>query len=275
MSVLAGIVGLVGLLCLLVAAVGLIAPSFFKDKKTGEVPKRSHLAMGGVAGSFIAFAIAGALLPDTAPADQVAEKAPAAAQTKPEQAAAPAAAAEKPSVPEPKKPLDLTEARLFAKGTLKVINEAEQSLNDGIQLGDGAGITKHVWKPLQAELERWPTLVERQPNDQREHFAYCQDAALKLQILSDAVKRERTVESMKYLRKDEAEYRKAKQQCEQQVKATDSQIKAAVAAEDAELKKKFGGRECLTVYGVDQQTGKVIEEPKPAHCKKPALSKPD
>lgn len=63
MSILAGIVGLVGLLCLLVAAVGLIAPSFFKDKKTGEVPKRSHLAVGGVAGSFIAFAIAGALLP--------------------------------------------------------------------------------------------------------------------------------------------------------------------------------------------------------------------
>ncbi|RIQ63455.1 hypothetical protein [Bordetella avium] len=191
----------------------------------------------------------------------------AAAQAKPEQVA-PAAVPEKSSVPEPKKPLDLAEARLFAKGTLRVINEAEQSLNDGIQLGDGAGITKHVWKPLQAELERWPTLVERQPNDQREHFSYCQDAALRLQILSDAVKRERTVETMKYLRKDEAEYRKAKQQCEQQVKATDSQIKAAIAAEDAELKKKFGGRECLTVYGVDQQTGKVIEEPKPAHCKK-------
>ena len=79
MSVLAGIVGLVGLLCLLVAAVGLIAPSFFKDKKTGEVPKRSHLAMGGVAGSFIAFAVAGALAPDSDPTDQVAKKAVAAA----------------------------------------------------------------------------------------------------------------------------------------------------------------------------------------------------
>ena len=192
-----------------------------------------------------------------------------ATQTKPERAD-PAAAAEKPNTPELKKPLDLAEARLFAKGTLKVINDAEQSLNDGIQLGDGAGITKHVWKPLQAELARWPTLVERRPNDQREHFAYCQDAALKLQILSDSVKRERTVESMKYLRKDEAEYRKAKQQCEQQVKATDSQIKAAIAAEDAELKEKFGGRECLTVLDVDSQTGKIVEAPKPPHCKKSA-----
>lgn len=63
MSVLAGIVGLVGLLCLLVAAVGLIAPSFFKDKKTGEVPKRLHLLVGGGVAAVIAFVAAGALLP--------------------------------------------------------------------------------------------------------------------------------------------------------------------------------------------------------------------
>ena len=266
MSILAGIIGLVGLLCMLVVVVGLISPSFFKDKNTGEVPKRSHITVGGGAAAFIAFAIAGALAPDATPVDQLAEKEPPAPQTEP----APTSATEKSNAPEPKNPLDLAEARLFAKGTLRVINEAEQSLNDGIQLGDVAGIAKHVQRPLQAELERWPTLVEGQPNDQREHFAYCRDAAMQLQTLSYAVQRQRTVESMKYLRKDEAEYRKAKQQCEQQVNATDSQIKATIATEDAELKKKFGGRECLTVYGVDQQTGKVIEEPKPAHCKKSA-----
>lgn len=219
--------------------------------------------------AMLAFVIAAWIAPDEASSEAVAvAKSEAAA---PSSVAATAevlaASADKPNKPELKKPLDLAEARLFAKSTLRVINEAEQSLNDGIQLGDGAGITKHVWRPLQAELERWPTLVERQPNDQREHFSYCQDAALKLQILSDAVKRERTVESMKYLRKDEAEYRKAKQQCEQQVKATDSQIKATIAAEDAELKRKFGGRDCLAVYDVDKQTGKVVEQPKPAHCK--------
>lgn len=181
---------------------------------------------------------------------------------------APPAAAEKPNAPEPKMPLDLAEARLFAKGMLRVINEAEQSLNDGIQLGDVAGIAKHVQRPLQAELERWPTLVERQPTDQREHFAYCHDAAMRLQTLSYAVQRERTVESMKYLRKDEAEYRKAKQQCEQQVKATDSQIKAAIAADDAELIRKFGGRECLTVFDADPTTGQIKEKPKPPHCTK-------
>lgn len=79
MSILASIVGLIGLLCLLVVVVGLISPSFFKDKKTGEVPKRSHLAVGGVTGSFIAFAIAGTLAPDAGPAEQVAEQASTAA----------------------------------------------------------------------------------------------------------------------------------------------------------------------------------------------------
>lgn len=76
MSILAGIVGLLGLLCLLVVVVGLISPSFFKDKKTGEVPKRSHLAVGGFAGAFVAFALAATLAPDTAPAEPVAEKTP-------------------------------------------------------------------------------------------------------------------------------------------------------------------------------------------------------
>jgi hypothetical protein len=175
--------------------------------------------------------------------------------------------AEPESKPEHKKPLDLAKARLFAKGTLRIINEAEQSLNDGIQLGDVAGIAKHVQRPLQAELEQWPSLVERQPNDQREHFSYCHDAAMRLQTLSYAVQRERTVESMKYLRKDDAEYRNVKQQCEQQLAATDGQIKAAITAEDAELKKKFGGRECLKVFTLDKNTGQVIEVPRPPHCK--------
>lgn len=190
----------------------------------------------------------------------------ATAQTKPEQVV-PTATADKPNTQEPKKPLDLASARQFAKDTLRIINEAEQSLNDGIQLGDVAGIAKQVRRPLQIELERWSTL-ERPQNDQREHFAYCHDAAMRLQALSYTVQHERTIESMKYLRKDEVEYRKAKMQCEQQVKATDSQIAATIAAEDAELKRKFGGRDCLTVYDVDKQTGQVAEQPKPDHCKK-------
>ncbi len=236
MSILAGLIALLGCLFLLVAALGVIAPSIFKDKKTGDVPKRLRLAVSGIAASFIAFVIAGALLPDAPPAaDETSSAATPAAEpdaSTPDVATEVAAvSAEQPTAPEPtyEEPLELADARRFADNTLRVINEAEQSLNDGIQLGDRAGITRHVWRPLQAELDRWPTLIGRHPDDQREHFLDCQDAALKLQMLSHGVTRERTVESMKYLRKDEAEYRKAKQRCEQQVKATDSQIKAAAA----------------------------------------------
>lgn len=167
-----------------------------------------------------------------------------------------------------KNSLDLAEARVLAKDTLQVINQAEQSLKDGIQLGDEAGVAKHVRPPLNTVLDQWPSLLERVADDQREHFAYCRDTVVRLQTLSYSVTQQQTVESKKYLRKEDADYQKTKQKCEQQVNATDSQIKAAVAAEDAELKEKFGGRECLAVYGVNKQTGEVVEEPKPAHCKK-------
>lgn len=274
MSWLALIISFIGLLCSLIAVLGVIAPSLFKDKKTGVVPKRSKLLVGGVVGSVFAFGVAAALMPPTAkplaaaqptvaqaPMQMAVDTSPRTSTAEPVQAVAAAQT-------EQKKPLDLEAARLLATSTLRVIGEAEQSLRDGIQLGDGAGITKHVSKPLQVELAKWSTFFSRPPGDQREHFSYCQDAALKLQMMSASVQRERTVESMKYLRKDEAEYLKAKQQCEQQVKATDSQIKAAVAAEDADLRKRLGGgRECLTVYGVDKQTGQVAAQPKPAHCK--------
>lgn len=40
----------------------------------------------------------------------------------------------------------------------------------------------------------------------------------------------------------------------------------ATAARDAELKEKFGGRECLTSFHVDPETKEVVAKPKPAHC---------
>ncbi|WP_071117002.1 hypothetical protein [Chromobacterium sphagni] len=268
MSMVASIFGLIGLFFSLIAIIGTVAPSLFKGKKTEEVPKRLHFLLGGGMLSLVALVAAGFFAPEGASTASTLQE-----STAPTVASAPSQkkltqVEAKQAIPEHVKPMGLTEARQFAKGTLRVINEAEQSLIDGIQLGDGTGIIKHVQKPLQAELERWPTLIERQPDDQREHFAYCQDAALQLQSLSYSATRERTVESTKYLRKDEAAYHKAKQKCEQQLRATDSQIKSAVAAEDAELKKKFGGRECLTVYDVDKQTGQIVEQAKPAHCKK-------
>lgn len=64
MSFFAGLTELLGFLLLLIASIGVVAPSLFQDKKTGKIPKRSELLLGGTIAS-IAFFIASALLTPT------------------------------------------------------------------------------------------------------------------------------------------------------------------------------------------------------------------
>lgn len=163
----------------------------------------------------------------------------------------------------------LSEARAFATDTLAVLEEAESSLRDGIKLGDDLGITRYVQKPLRDELTKWPAFLKMKDDDQRRHFTRCQDAMLALNGLSYSAARQATVENLKTVRKHEASYIKEKQACIKAINTSDAQIKAAIAAEDAELKRKFGGRECLTVYDFDKATNQLITLPKPSHCKKP------
>ncbi len=47
---------------LIVGVVGLLVPSLFKSKKTGDVPERGALFLGGVAAAFIAIIVAGAAM---------------------------------------------------------------------------------------------------------------------------------------------------------------------------------------------------------------------
>jgi hypothetical protein len=234
----------------------------------------SHVG-GASAGLLVAAVVLVAIVPsspaqsaDTAAVAQP----PAAVATEPAAAASVAKAASAASEGQADSatlpPMDLLAARRFAKGTLKVIDEAQQSLQDAIQLRDKIGIMRFVIRPLDAELERWPTLVTRHQDDQRQHFDYCRHAALMLQNLAHSVGREQTVESLKYVRKDEAAFNEAKQQCVDELKVTDQAIAQAAANEEAELKRKFGGRECLTVMTVDKATGQIAPKPKPAHCPK-------
>ncbi|MBG7114707.1 hypothetical protein GHU20_13485 [Pseudomonas aeruginosa] len=72
MSVLASVVGLLGLLFVLVAIVGLVSPRWLKNKRTGEVPKRSELLLGGVVAGVAAFLISSFLRPDP-PSQDVAQ----------------------------------------------------------------------------------------------------------------------------------------------------------------------------------------------------------
>lgn len=65
MVVLIGLVALFGLLSLVVAVVGLIAPTVFKSKKTGKVPTRWTLFMGGLGFMLLASALVDDLTPKT------------------------------------------------------------------------------------------------------------------------------------------------------------------------------------------------------------------
>jgi len=64
MDVIAGLLAILGLLILLVALLGFALPALFKNKKTGEIPKRSQILIGGFVAAVISFAISAAIMPD-------------------------------------------------------------------------------------------------------------------------------------------------------------------------------------------------------------------
>lgn len=106
MGILAGVLILLSLVSFISAVVGVIAPSLFKNRKTGEVPKRVHLFVGGFVGSVVAMAIAGIVAPDKAPTS-VDQKALAQTEKQPESASPPSAIA--PAAPAtPDKSLGMT-----------------------------------------------------------------------------------------------------------------------------------------------------------------------
>lgn len=73
MGFLAGVLGLVGLLCWLVALLGLISPKIFTDQKTGVVPTRGALFGGGAVAGVVAIVIAALVNPDATPEAAVAD----------------------------------------------------------------------------------------------------------------------------------------------------------------------------------------------------------
>jgi hypothetical protein len=233
MSFLASLIEVLALLFILVAIVGVIKPDTFKDPKTGKAPTRRQIITGGLVAAAISLFVALLIAPDKTPSEPAIEAKPTTTvPTAPDQSNE----TKKSETAEHKViPLNLTDARTFAKGTLQIINEAEKSLEDGVRLRDEGGVERFVRKPLHVELEKWSDLGIQHSDDQRQHFGYCRDAAAQLQTLSFSSFRTQTVELMKYLRQDEARYRKIKQQCEDALNKSDDEIKAAIEKEDAEL----------------------------------------
>lgn len=64
MAAIASIFALLGLIFLIATVVGIASPALFKDKKTGEIPKRSQILVGGICASVIAFVITGFVAPE-------------------------------------------------------------------------------------------------------------------------------------------------------------------------------------------------------------------
>lgn len=64
MRAVSGVLGIVSMLFILVAVIGLIRPSLFKNKKTGTVPKRALLFFGGILASMVTVIVGAIILPE-------------------------------------------------------------------------------------------------------------------------------------------------------------------------------------------------------------------
>ncbi|MEN2475373.1 hypothetical protein [Burkholderia sp. GS2Y] len=64
MRTVSGVLGFVSLLFIVLAVIGLIWPSLFKDKKTGTVPRRALLFFGGILASMLTMIVAAIVLPE-------------------------------------------------------------------------------------------------------------------------------------------------------------------------------------------------------------------
>lgn len=272
MEFIAGIFFVVSLIGLLVAVIGPISPTLFKDPKTGAIPTRKALFGGGLAAFFVCMLIGGFLDPE-APDEGVKQAAPATAKAKepePEpvkQAPPPAvtSAEKKPSGPEYTQPSQ--ESLKAAKELIEALNRAVgvsiEILTNGFELSKVSAHSRY-FDELNAKAEsRFGSTIF-------EPIGRCGIAAnwartWWLAQVSTALNGgiESAPGSIK------SAYEQFKQDRHECLKNADPVAMAKENAEmDAELKKKFGGgRECLTVYDVDPKTKELVTKPKPAHCR--------
>lgn len=240
MAVLAGVLALLGLVLSLAALVGLIAPSLFKDKKTGEVPKRLPLFLGGTAAALIALGVASAIAPQP---DDASEK----------PSPAPALVEEAPAVSE--------KVITYTAASSEALDAATQLMEDlDAAMLDGMGVLKtgdaHT---MGAHSRRISALVES---------AYTNFGSTIFEPLG------RCGVASNYVRSWwNAQHSAARKGG---VESVPGEIQHALeqflvnresclqAFESVPVKKGF---ECLGTYERDPETGRFTLKPKPAHCK--------
>lgn len=266
MDVVAVVLALLGVVFSLVTIVGVIAPSVFKDKKTGEVPKRLPLFVGGTVASVVALAISGSLMPqpvsqdsarvEPAPGAEVAAVAPPAEAVSRTE---PAAAEPEPAGPKYKAP----SPEALASAT-QYLSELDKAMTDSIAVLKNNSLPK-----LSAQSQRFNTLANKGKelfgSTVFEPLGHCFASGIHAQSWWQAqlaAAQNSGVESAPgWIKSALGEYQSNKAEC---LKSTDPIV---AAEEDAELKEKFGGRECLTVFDLDPETKEVVTKPKPKHCK--------
>jgi hypothetical protein len=262
MSVLAGVLVILGLLFSLVAIVGVIAPSVFKNRQTGEVPKRLKLLLGGTVASFISLAIAGGLMPQSeAPEMAKVESTAPAVQLATGPAQATAQPAEQPAP-------EVTPAQEASQETLALATQQMVALDKAMK--DGVTVLKTGdLQALGAHSRYFNQLVEngyaRFGSTIFEPLGRCGTAGNYArtwwQAQLSAAQNKGVELTPGAIQSALDEYQSNRTEC---LKSADPVV---AAKEDAELKEKFGGgRECLTVFTVDPETKEVVAKPKPEHC---------
>lgn len=243
MAVLGGLIGLVGFLFLLVALIGVIAPSVFKDKKTGEVPKRSHLLLGGVTASVIAFAIAGTIAPEV-------EQPAAAKSAEPEQAKPEVAVTPTPA------PSSVAVTAQDVREFIAELDAAIKASDAALQRGDLKSLHEHSKRMNQLKTtgERFGNSVFDAP------FGYCFGAG----IMAQSWWQERLTAAQKggvesspgVISRTWSQYKENKESC---LGSTQAKKKTAETEEIASTSEDPPRKGCLKVFGIrpDGQTGTV------------------
>lgn len=272
MEFLAGIFFVLSLIGLIVAVIGLIAPSAFKYPKTGAVPTRKAVFGGGLGLFFVCTVMAGVLAPEPT-GDGVEPVATAPESAKPKgsepvkQAAPPevATAETKPLGPKYTEP-----SQESLKAAKVLIGELDDAKDAGAEIlisgGDISRMGAHsrYLNELNAKAEAQFGATIFEPIGRCGTAASWARAWWHAQMSASGNGGiESTPGSIK------SAYEQFVQDRRECLKNADPVVMAKENAElDAELKKKFGGgRECLSVLSVDPKTKEIITLPKPAHCK--------
>lgn len=269
--------------CYLIAIVGFIKPSIFKDRKTNVIPSRLKLLGSAMLVGVLATSTAFLFFPDkerqlSSNGLYVPNKVVVSSSEKPlvdteidsnQLPLPPQTSAH--VLSSGKEPMDKEVAQELAMRTYRLISDSEDILLAGVKADDLNGINKYVLQPLRMTRQEWvynnSSGIKPQPIT---IFSSCEQAIIELELLaSGAISLTPGAYRTRYLKEQEDKYYAQKELCKEATELTGVQVQEKITADEIKYKeivKSLGGEDCFSIIGVID--GKVTELPKPAHCKK-------